>query len=185
MALELSNDVAQADWIVCKLRSDYTVGMLVPPVFESYARLLHAIAVDGLNGRVVKRWHDIAVEHGRVVHATVQFSKLCSSNALAPRPGSLPIEDACALVECIRRFSTERCWFGFWEGYGNWPFDQTPNIWWPSDRQWCVATEVDLDSTYVGGPAALIDSLLASPSLEALRANDNDSITISSDDVNG
>jgi hypothetical protein len=28
---------------------------------------------------------------------------------------------------------------------------QAPNIWWPDDRRWCVATENDLMSTYVGG----------------------------------
>jgi len=27
----------------------------------------------------------------------------------------------------------------------------SPNLWWPEDRQWFVATDIDLDSTYVGG----------------------------------
>jgi len=30
--------------------------------------------------------------------------------------------------------------------------EQTPNLWWPADRAWCVATEIDLPWTYVAGP---------------------------------
>src|ERR1700743_1294383 len=36
----------------------------------------------------------------------------------------------------------------------------TPNLWWPADRSWCVATEIDLAWTYVGGPAGLIEAVL-------------------------
>lgn len=47
------------------------------------------------------------------------------------------------------------------------PFRQSPNIWWPDDRAWCVATEIDLKSTYVGCDDACGDALLALPELEA------------------
>jgi hypothetical protein len=47
---------------------------------------------------------------------------------------------------------------------------QTPNLWWPADRAWCVATEIDLPWTYVAGPAALIETIRADPRLEALPA---------------
>jgi hypothetical protein len=47
---------------------------------------------------------------------------------------------------------------------------QTPNLWWPADRAWCVASEVDLRWSYVGGTTALIDELVADPGLEALPA---------------
>jgi hypothetical protein len=47
---------------------------------------------------------------------------------------------------------------------------QTPNLWWPADRAWCVASEVDLSWSYVGGPAGLIDELIADQRLEALPA---------------
>jgi hypothetical protein len=44
--------------------------------------------------------------------------------------------------------------------YGN--YFHSPNLWWPQDRRWCVATEIDLKSTYIGGSeeciVALIDS---------------------------
>lgn len=49
-----------------------------------------------------------------------------------------------------------------------WFFPQSPNLWWPRDRAWCVATDVDLDSTFVGGSARLIGELTGGPRLEAL-----------------
>ncbi len=45
---------------------------------------------------------------------------------------------------------------------------QSPNLWWPDDRAWCVATEIDVACTYVGGSAACIDAVLACSDLEAL-----------------
>jgi hypothetical protein len=45
---------------------------------------------------------------------------------------------------------------------------QPPNIWWPDDRAWCVATEVDGYDTFVGGSRACIEAVLSSPVLEAL-----------------
>jgi len=55
--------------------------------------------------------------------------------------------------------------------------EQTPNLWWPADRAWCVATEIDLPWTYVGGPAGLIDRILSDERIEALPAEPADSVT--------
>jgi hypothetical protein len=38
---------------------------------------------------------------------------------------------------------------------------RSPNLWWPEDRAWCVATEIDLNSTYVGCTDACRRDLLA------------------------
>ncbi len=48
---------------------------------------------------------------------------------------------------------------------------QSANLWWPSDQAWCVATEIDLPWTYVGGPRSCIDALLADPRLEAVETS--------------
>ena len=48
------------------------------------------------------------------------------------------------------------------------PFDQSPNLWWPDDRAWFVATEIDFDSTFVGGEDRLIAGLVTDRRLEAL-----------------
>lgn len=50
-------------------------------------------------------------------------------------------------------------WSGTW---------QTPHLWFVDDRRWGVATEIDDNSTHVGGPQVLIDAILASERLESL-----------------
>ena len=57
------------------------------------------------------------------------------------------------------------------------PFEQSPTLWWPADRTWCVATEVDFHSTYVGGSKPLIDRLLGDDRLEALAVAAADRVT--------
>ena len=46
-----------------------------------------------------------------------------------------------------------------------------PNLWWPEDRAWFVATEIDFNWTYVGGTRDCIQSILDDPQLEALPTN--------------
>lgn len=42
------------------------------------------------------------------------------------------------------------------------------SLWWPADRAWLVATEIDGYLTYVGGSRAAIDAVLADPDLDAV-----------------
>jgi hypothetical protein len=44
---------------------------------------------------------------------------------------------------------------------------QSPSLWWPQDRAWCVATEVDLKTTYVGADPSCVRDLLSLPGVEA------------------
>jgi hypothetical protein len=61
---------------------------------------------------------------------------------------------------------------------------QSPNLFWPDDRAWCVTTETDLDSTYLGGTAALIAEILADERLEAVPVPVTDPVWADSDEVN-
>jgi hypothetical protein len=65
----------------------------------------------------------------------------------------------------------------FWE-------EQSPNLWWPEDRAWFVATEIDYAWTYIGGSTELIDELLADDRLEVLPARLTDKPFYDSDTVN-
>ena len=56
-------------------------------------------------------------------------------------------------------------------------FEQCPNLWWPADRAWCVASEIDLPWTYIGGPRGLIDAILADDRIEALPAAPDDRVS--------
>lgn len=62
---------------------------------------------------------------------------------------------------------------------------QCPNLWWPADRAWCVATEIDLPWTYVGGPRGLIDAVLTHDQIEALPAAPDDQLNRVEDWVTG
>jgi hypothetical protein len=48
---------------------------------------------------------------------------------------------------------------------------QSPNLVWPEDRAWCLATEVDLDTTYLGCDDACSAEVVSLPELEALAVN--------------
>lgn len=63
------------------------------------------------------------------------------------------------------------------------PERQTPQLWWPSDKAWCVATEIDFDSTLVGG-AQLIDAILAHDGIEAYRVPPDGDLTYRGDVIN-
>ncbi len=62
--------------------------------------------------------------------------------------------------------------------------DQGPSLWWPEDRAWCVATDVDLMSTYVGGSVACVAAVLAESGLESFRVDVDQSVAWNSDTIN-
>lgn len=61
---------------------------------------------------------------------------------------------------------------------------QSPNQWWPHDRAWCVASEIDLDSTLVAGSDDLIGAVTAHPDLEAFAVEPTDDLTADGDKIN-
>ena len=64
------------------------------------------------------------------------------------------------------------------------PEEQGPSLWFPADRAWCVVTDIDLMSTYVGGSAAAVAAVLDDDALEAWPAEPGDPVTPDSDPVN-
>ena len=72
---------------------------------------------------------------------------------------------------------------GWTDPYGFF-FPQSPNLFWPTDHAWCVASEIDLLCTMVGGSDDLAEALLADPRLEAWRVQPDDPIAFDSDQVN-
>ncbi|MPV37005.1 hypothetical protein [Georgenia subflava] len=72
---------------------------------------------------------------------------------------------------------------------GDWPasdwfIPQSPNLFWPQDTSWCVATEIDFDSTVVGGSAELVSAILADPRLESWQVSTGDSLASDGDKIN-
>jgi hypothetical protein len=72
---------------------------------------------------------------------------------------------------------------------GHWPSQdwfvpQSPSLIWPTDNSWCIATEVDFDSTLIAGDNHLIDAVLGAENLEATPIEPADCLDSSGDTVN-
>lgn len=61
---------------------------------------------------------------------------------------------------------------------------EAPNLIWPADHSWLVTSDVDFDSTLVGGSRPLIQSITESNSLEAWEVDSTDSLADDADIVN-
>jgi hypothetical protein len=62
---------------------------------------------------------------------------------------------------------------------GGW--EDGPNLWWPDDRAWCVASEIDLNYTYIGGSHELIAAIVGDPTLDSWPSEVGDRLTIDRD----
>ena len=62
--------------------------------------------------------------------------------------------------------------------------NQTANMIWPDDRRWCLAIDIDLNTTYIGGSAPLIEDLINADDLEVWPAKPEDDITYGADTLN-
>ncbi|WP_233498843.1 hypothetical protein [Blastococcus sp. TF02A-26] len=129
-----------------------------------------------------------------------------------PAPGHLPAHVAVELAGVLTAATTtpDRCWFGACDetaagprltlpscelllvsgpitlaaaNMAAEPQEQSPALWWPADRAWCVATDPELMSTYVAGPVEVVDALLASR-LEVHPARADDPVGYAADAVN-
>lgn len=61
---------------------------------------------------------------------------------------------------------------------------QSPNLFWPADHAWCVASEIDFDSTLVGGTTELVDAVLRAPELDSWPVGPRDSLAHDADAIN-
>ncbi len=61
---------------------------------------------------------------------------------------------------------------------------QSPNLMWPADQAWCLATEVDFDSTLIGGSIDLVHDLLEAPELDSWPVRPDHSLAADADHIN-
>ena len=57
-------------------------------------------------------------------------------------------------------------------------------MWWPDDRAWCVGTDVDLMTTYIGASTRCVEDLQSQPNLEILAVSADQRVTWDSDIIN-
>jgi hypothetical protein len=84
---------------------------------------------------------------------------------------------------CYRLFVAEKATFTRWPGMGEYG-PQSANLIWPKDRSWCIATEIDWDSTLVACSDEVADALLADERLEAFDVSYDDDLSWHGDTVN-
>ncbi len=109
---------------------------------------------------------------------TVQDRHIFTSDELSRSRLHLPDRDYVVLAGPLR--SALR--IGSFGADSFWP--QSPNLFWPADRTWCVATEIDFDSTLVGGPKRLVDAILHTSELDAWPITVDDSLAYDADELN-
>jgi hypothetical protein len=61
---------------------------------------------------------------------------------------------------------------------------EAPQLIWPADRSWLVVSEVDFDSTLVGGSRELVEALVACPELEVYEVEPDTSLAAFADKIN-
>lgn len=61
---------------------------------------------------------------------------------------------------------------------------QSPNLMWSEDQSWCTATEVDLDSTVLGGSDELVKKLVLASDLECWELSRDARLAYDGDTVN-
>jgi hypothetical protein len=96
-------------------------------------------------------------------------------------------------VDQIVRDRSANMTFTFYKGEGPRPkldpswlrSREAPNLIWPPDHSWLVVSEVDFDSTLVGGSTTLIEAIVDSSALEAWAVKPDDSLTEDADKING
>jgi len=80
-------------------------------------------------------------------------------------------------------FAAPRSPITTWPGMSSaWP--QSANLIWPTDRSWCIATDIDWDSTLIAGPDLLTDAILEDQRLEAFEVAYDDDLSWYGDKIN-
>ena len=96
----------------------------------------------------------------------------------------LPQREYVLLTADVREFAdpawTETAGLGWAGGFGG----PTPNLLWPADRAWLLASEIDFDSTLIGGSQTLIDAVVADPALESAEVGPETDLTWQGDALN-
>jgi hypothetical protein len=221
------SDPSPGDWIAAAVHDDGTVGSLVPPVFEAYARVFHPAARYSGEDDVDVTWTEVAAANATVAHPAMEWGSITGLMEFfdqadqsplwdgAPALGHLPAHVAAAMAVVLRRHTgtPEDCWFAvpaeliaadaqpldlggheFWLVRGpvelaaanmaDEPSEQSSGVWWPADRAWCVVTDIDLVTTYVGASSACIADLLADPGLEAAAVPVTQGVSWDADTIN-
>jgi hypothetical protein len=170
--IEWASDTSGADWIVSRARR--TIGLESPRGFAAYARVAHPASTGSLPADRLDALVGLLAAHTRTpadcwfgvwdgygfLQGPPAFARLQPRNGEPAEPWvARPSTATPRITVNDRALLLYRGTMDAARALGD--FDQSPNLWWPGDHAWCVATDVDLEDTHVGGTGALVETLLA------------------------
>lgn len=165
---------AEVAWIAGSVSPSLTITAAIPPVFDAYAivvlpdsgedterhngAMLAVLAAQSPGPPAGPRWWlgYLSTRAGDKVFPGVTMAALPKVTLYAGWEYVL-VEAGPGQAATWRRTETG----------GSWWCDVLPDLMFPADRSWLVSTLCDDDWTCVGGPASLVDRLLAHPDLQA------------------
>jgi hypothetical protein len=202
-ALQPADDGLVAGWVFGSLHAhdEFDVGMVIPPGFDAYACLLHSDQSDDDQVRGQPNLEGIRTlaDALRGATSTEDSCWFCiwngwgwlhvSAGAIAPvgperqgwRDQLVEVEQFAASAPLVGDQYREYHLFSGPIGavvdssLPAMPY-QSPSLWWPDDKAWIVASEIDLSWTYVGGPPEVIDRLIAAWRFDGWRVGPEDPI---------
>lgn len=154
---------AEVAWITAGTSLGRTIAAAIPPVFEAYATVVLP------DDRARQDKHDRAVVELLSGQSPGQawwlgYLDTGADDIIFPDAPMVTMYSdwRYVLVEAgpPQAMTWRRGDGGFWPG-------TLPNLMFPADRSWLVSTLWDDDWTCVGGPAGLVDGILAHPDLDA------------------
>lgn len=177
--LRVTNGAIAGSWIELRLGNESnTVADQVPESFEAYARIIHPAygpkpgrldsgALDAL--AEILAAHTTAPNHCYFgLRTSLGWEDSFAADELKPLL-ELP-EERDHIVLAGRLDAIDKLIRNWARRSGAVVVKrEAPNLIWPADRSWFVVSEVDADSTLVGGSAELIEAIVESPALEAGR----------------
>jgi hypothetical protein len=112
---------------------DHTVGAIIPPVFDAYARVFHPASRKEGDEVLPVRWTEVAEANGREMHPAAEWGSITGSWKFQhnlsqpgiwdypPSTGDLPHELAARLVAILSEHTDDpnRGFFAVWEGRGH------------------------------------------------------------------
>jgi hypothetical protein len=163
-----SDAIEVADWIAPRLLPfhEYRIGSVIPTGFARYVRIEpRAYIADVLRVHTTTPdrcwlclWDGYGDLHGPPSVAYTYFWSSDTPEDLR-RPPPPPPQPKLRLSR-VRLPNRDYLLFtGSVEQGDGW--ERGPELWWPDDRAWCVASEIDLAYTLVGGSDELCGELIA------------------------
>ncbi|WP_370615933.1 hypothetical protein [Mumia sp. Pv 4-285] len=201
MALRPLTDLGPADWLITADAAGFDVICLGAPGFDTYVRLLHPLDEDlsGENATLnaegdLDEVQMVALCEVLARHTSTPddayhglwdgFGQLrggvfvsLTTGESGQLPQAFPAEVMAYPRVALRKgrsyllFRGPLADAGHWGGNSVHGWINSPNLLWPADRAWCVATEIDYPWTGIGGPQSLIDELHSDDRFDVVHAD--------------